>query len=93
VPKFKFEIFSRLRYNYSLQQGITMTALDQIAKPLVVMPAYGRTYKSREEVIEAWKSGKDFKVVNGPYCSVRDVAKLGCSSVWIDLVTSMIRVE
>lgn len=70
-----------------------MNGLDQICKPLVVMPAYGRSYKSREEVTEAWKSGKDFKIVNGPYCSIRDIAKLGCSSVWIDLITSMIRVE
>ena len=70
-----------------------MNALDQISKPLVVMPAYGRQYNSRDEVVRAWKSGSDFKVVGGPYCSVRDVAKLGCSSVWIDLVTSMIRVE
>jgi hypothetical protein len=70
-----------------------MNALDQIAKPLVVMPAYGRDYKTRKDVIQAWKSGQDFKIVNGPYCSIRDIAKLGCSSVWIDLVTSMIRVE
>jgi hypothetical protein len=70
-----------------------MNALDQIAKPLIVMPAYGRDYKTRKDVVEAWKSGHDFKVVNGPYCSIRDIAKLGCSSVWIDLVTSMIRVE
>ena len=70
-----------------------MNALDQIAKPLVVMPAYGRNYKTREDVVEAWKSGQDFKVVNGPYCSIRDIGKMSCSSVWIDLVTSMIRVE
>lgn len=93
VPKFKFESVCNMGYNYSLQQGIAMTALDSISKPLVIMPAYGRNYKNREEVVEAWKSGKDFKVVGGPYCSIRDLAKLGCSSVWIDLVTSMIRVE
>jgi hypothetical protein len=70
-----------------------MTALDQVSSPLVIMPAYGRNYKSQDEAVQSWKAGVDFKVVNGPYCSIRDVAKMSCSSVWIDLVTSLIRVE
>jgi hypothetical protein len=71
----------------------TMNGLDQVSSPLVVMPAYGRSYKTSSEAVEAWKSGKDFKVINGPYCSVRDIANLSCSSVWIDLITTLVRVE
>lgn len=70
-----------------------MNALDQISRPVVVVPAYGRKYKTSAEAVEAWKSGKDFKIVNGPYCSVRDLHRLGCSSVWIDLATGLVRVE
>ena len=70
-----------------------MTALDQLSKPIVLMPAYGRSYKTSQEAIDAWKSGKDFKIVNGPYCSIRDIDKLNCSSVWVDLITSLTRVE
>jgi hypothetical protein len=70
-----------------------MTALDQLSKPIVLMPAYGRSYKTSQEAIDAWKSGKDFKIVNGPYCSIRDIDELNCSSVWIDLITSLTRVE
>ena len=39
---------------------------------LVLMPAYGRTYKSKEEVIKDLKGGKDFQIHNGPYWSIRD---------------------
>jgi len=38
--------------------------------PLV--PAYGRDYKTKEEVEKDWKAGKDFQCVNGQYCSIRD---------------------
>ena len=71
----------------------TMNGLDQVSSPLVVMPAYGRSYKTTNEAVEAWRSGKDFKIVNGPYCSIRDIANLACSSVWIDLITTLVRVE
>lgn len=37
-----------------------------------LMPAYGRDYKSKAEVIAALKSGDDFKTANGSYCSLRD---------------------
>ena len=70
-----------------------MDNLAQLSKPVVVMPAYGRQYKTSQEAYAAWKSGKDFKIVNGPYCSVRDIQKLHASSVWVDLVTTLVRVE
>ena len=70
-----------------------MPALAQLSKPVVIMPAYGKQYANKYQAIEAWKSGKDFKIVNGPYCSIRDLDKLNCSSVWIDLVTTLVRAE
>ena len=70
-----------------------MNASNQVSSPLVIMPAYGRQYKTSKEAVEAWKSGKDFKIINGPYCSIRDITKLCCSSIWIDLVTTLVRVE
>ncbi len=42
--------------------------------------AYGRTANK-----EDWAAGKDFKMWNGPYFSVRDTAKLrddGYTAIW-----------
>ena len=38
--------------------------------PLV--PAYGRDYKTANDVKVDWLAGKDFKTISGQYCSVRD---------------------
>ena len=64
------------------------------SKPLMIMPAYGREYKTSEEAKADWNAGKDFKIVNGPYLSIRDVnyIKDTYSSVWIDLITLVVRV-
>lgn len=43
---------------------------------IVVKPAYGKCYKTGEEVLAAWKAGKDFKIVGGSYCSIRDRVRL-----------------
>lgn len=40
---------------------------------LMLMGAYGRNYSTRTEASRDWAQGKDFKIVDGPYCSVRDV--------------------
>lgn len=45
-------------------------------RSLRLFGAYGRRYKTAEEALRAWNDGKDFKMYDGPYCSVRDVAKL-----------------
>lgn len=37
-----------------------------------LVPAYGRDYNSVWEAKEAVLSGADFKIVGGPYCSIRD---------------------
>lgn len=39
---------------------------------VILVPAYGRDYKTEEEVAKAYHSGVDFKIVGGPYCSVRN---------------------
>jgi hypothetical protein len=64
------------------------------SKPLMIMPAYGRQYKTSEQAKTDWNAGKDFKIVNGPYLSIRDVnyIKDTYSSVWIDLITIVVRV-
>lgn len=58
------------------------------------MPAYGRQYKTSEQAKADWTNGKDFKIVNGPYLSIRDVKYLKdtYSSVWLDLITLVVRV-
>ena len=43
-----------------------------MAQTLMLTPAYGREYKTKAEALAAWEEGKDFKIVNGPYCSIRD---------------------
>lgn len=72
-----------------------ITALKQLSSPLIVRPAYGRLYKTAEEVIKDWRVGKDFQIVNGPYCSIRDMRRLEqeYSTVWVDLFTTIVRVE
>ena len=43
---------------------------------LILKGAYGRHYATKEQALTDWKAGKDFKIVGGPYCSIRDVATL-----------------
>ena len=64
------------------------------SKPLMIMPAYGRQYVTSEQAKADWNAGKDFKIVNGPYLSIRDVnyLKNTYSSVWLDLITLVVRV-
>jgi hypothetical protein len=60
---------------------------------LMIMPAYGRQYKTSQEAKADWETGKDFKIVNGPYLSVRDIdyIKDKYTSVWLDLITVVVR--
>jgi hypothetical protein len=63
------------------------------SKPLMIMPAYGRQYKTSEEAKADWNAGKDFKIVGGPYLSIRDINSLKdkYTSVWLDLITVVVR--
>lgn len=42
---------------------------------IAVVP-YGRRYKTKAEVLEAWDKGKDFKLAFGSYFSKRDSHEL-----------------
>lgn len=41
-------------------------------KMLFIIPAYGRRYETEEALRKDWEDGKDFKILNGPYLSIRD---------------------
>lgn len=43
---------------------------------LLLVPAYGRRYSSKQDAEKDWKEGRDFKIYNGPYTSIRDSKKL-----------------
>jgi len=49
-----------------------------MGNPIVVIPAYGRDYKTEEEALRDWNAGKDFKIsdvsnrYNGKYISKND---------------------
>lgn len=45
---------------------------NAVPMALNVTPAYGRHYQSASEALTAWEDGKDFKIKQGPYCSIRD---------------------
>lgn len=46
------------------------------SKTLILAGAYNRTYSSEEAVVADWLGGKDFRIVSGPYCSIRDIEEL-----------------
>ena len=41
--------------------------------PTILVPAYGRTYASKEQALEDWDNGLDFKIEDGQYCSTSDL--------------------
>lgn len=43
---------------------------------IILLPAYGRKYHSLADAMLDWLNGKDFKIENGPYCSVRNVSHM-----------------
>jgi hypothetical protein len=42
-------------------------------KSFTLVPAYGRKYATEEAMLKDWKDGLDFKILGGPYCSIRDL--------------------
>ena len=50
-----------------------MQALNQVTSQIVLVPAYGRKYKNKEAAVVDWYAGKDFKIDNGPYTSIRNI--------------------
>lgn len=51
-------------------------AMEQVTTPIVLRAAYGRKYQTKEQALDAWVAGKDFKIFQGPYCSIRDYSEL-----------------
>ena len=43
---------------------------------LLIVPAYGRSYTTIEAALADWRAGRDFKIPNGPYLSIRDTKHL-----------------
>ena len=43
---------------------------------IVLLPAYGRQYSTLDEAEADWTAGKDFRILKGPYCSIRDAQLL-----------------
>lgn len=48
------------------------TALQQCSSPMLLIPAYGKVYVSRDDMHSGWLAGDTFRIMGGPYCSVRD---------------------
>lgn len=51
-----------------------------VRQTILVAPAYGRSYKNRDEAVKAWIGGMDFVCLVagsdwGRYCSIRDFDK------------------
>ena len=44
--------------------------------PLILVPAYGAKYETAEDAVQAFQTGKDFKILLGPYTSIRDLDTL-----------------
>jgi hypothetical protein len=47
--------------------------------PVVLIPAYGRSYEAEETMRADWDAGQDFRVVGAAgftYCSIRDIKEL-----------------
>lgn len=43
---------------------------------IILQGAYGRSYDNWLQANADWYDGKDFKIENGPYCSIRDAEAL-----------------
>lgn len=43
---------------------------------LHLKPAYGRSYETVELLMKDWNEGKDFMIIRGPYCSIRNVEQM-----------------
>lgn len=50
--------------------------MNQAYNTMILVPAYGRAYATKEALLADWEAGKDFRIVAGPYCSKRDLAAM-----------------
>ena len=54
----------------------TLPKPDPNDNPIYLTAAYGRVYRHKDAILSDWFDGKDFKIYQGPYCSVRDVLRM-----------------
>lgn len=52
---------------------------------MTLVGAYGKNYQTPEQVTAAWEAGKDFKIIGGPYCSIRDIEEMKRMAVVITI--------
>ena len=63
-----------------------MTAHQMLSSPIILLPAYGRTYATREAMLKDWQAGKDFRLFpQGCYTSIRDVEDLKANASSVSL--------
>lgn len=60
---------------------------------LFLTAAYGAKYDTSADIAKAWEEGKDFKVVRGPYCSIRDQEALKSDYNAVYIVQSGIKLR
>ena len=74
---FTVDLFSFTVYNIILLGKGKQMAVQQLLDNLYLTPAPWRKWmQTREEIIQDWKAGKDFRIQSGPYCSIRDIEYL-----------------
>ena len=74
---FAVDLFSFIMYNIILLGKGKQMAVQQLLDNLYLTPAPWRKWmQTREEIIQDWKAGKDFRIQSGPYCSIRDIEYL-----------------
>jgi hypothetical protein len=77
---FAVDLFSFIVYNIILLSKGKQMAVEQLLDNLYLVPApWRRWMQTREEIIEDWQAGKDFRIESGPYCSIRDIEHLRSS--------------
>lgn len=56
---------------------MSYTAIRQVSSPIVLWPAYGKRHATADDLLKAWKDGKEFRFApRGHYCSIRDLAAI-----------------
>jgi hypothetical protein len=48
---------------------------------LIVIGAYGRVYKDAQSVTKDWFEGKDFLILGGPYCSIKEAESIKAQDI------------
>ena len=64
-----------------------MTLNQMLSSPLLLIPAYGNVYRTKQAMQEAWDNGIDFKMYgSNRYCSIRNLKALAADASSVTLV-------